>query len=141
VVYPDSAGHDTIGYGHKLTDAEKKGGVFKGGITEKEALALFRQDSAKVDAAISRLVTVPISQGQRDALASLIFNVGEGAFSGYNLLTELNAGNYRKALSEFSDINKVTDPKTGVKIFNKGLNRRRIADMKLFKSGVYDNNK
>jgi lysozyme len=112
-----------------------------GGVTEKEALALFRQDSSKVDAAISRLVTVPISQGQRDALASLIFNVGEGAFSGYNLLTELNAGNYRKALSEFSDINKVTDPNTGVKIFNKGLNRRRIADMKLFKDGIYDNNK
>jgi lysozyme len=136
VVYPDSAGHDTIGYGHKLTKAEKKNGTFKGGVTEKEALALFRQDSSKVDAAISRLVTV-----QRDALASLIFNVGEGAFSGYNLLTELNAGNYRKALSEFSDINKVTDPNTGVKIFNKGLNRRRIADMKLFKDGIYDNNK
>ena len=139
--YPDSAGHETIGYGHKLTAAEIKSGKFKNGITKKEALQLFRKDAQVVNSAINRLVKAPLSQEQFDATASLIFNIGVSRFAGYNIRKQMSAGNYKAAYSEFANINKVRDPSTGQLKFSGGLDRRRRAEMKLFKVGVYENNK
>ncbi len=72
--YKCSAGVWTIGYGH--TQQVKAGQV----ITKAQADAFLQLDISKADAAIQRLVKVPINQNERDALASFIFNVGAGAF-------------------------------------------------------------
>ena len=59
-------------------------------MTEIEAETLLLQDLAPVEAAINRLVFVPLSQNQFDALCSLIYNIGTGAFARSTLLKLLN---------------------------------------------------
>lgn len=46
-------------------------------------------------------VTVPINQPMLDALVSLAYNIGIGAFSSSTLLRRLNAGEYVEAQAEF----------------------------------------
>ncbi len=67
-------GHDpeTIGYGHKLTEQEKKKGEYSGTISRTDAEELFKKDVAIAEAAINRLVKVPLTQNQYDALVSLV---------------------------------------------------------------------
>jgi len=140
-IYPDQAGHPTIGYGHKLTAKEIASGAYKNGITAQDAIKIFRQDAKVVESDIARLIKAPLTQHQFDAVASLIFNVGSTKFSKWNVRTELSAGNYSAGVSEFANINKVTDKTTGTQTVSKGLNRRRQAEMKIFRKGIYDYNK
>lgn len=70
--YPDpgSGGHPwTIGWGHTPS---KEGAV----ITLSQAEKLFNDDVREVGVSIGELVTVPLSQGQTDALGSFLFNLG-----------------------------------------------------------------
>ncbi|WP_299004864.1 type VI secretion system tip protein TssI/VgrG [uncultured Shewanella sp.] len=140
IIYLDDADFETIGYGHKLTKAEKESGVFEQGITKEQALALFKQDAKIVEAAILRLVSAPLNQAQFDATASLIFNIGAGRFARYNARKQMDKGNYDAAIAEFADINKVRDPQTNELKVSIGLDRRRKAEIKLFKEGIYENN-
>jgi len=110
----------TIGYGH--THTTKQGMV----ITEAQAEALLRKDVAWVEKAINRLVVVPLTQNQFDALASLVFNIGEGGFSTSTLLRLLNSGDYAGAANQFHRWNK----QKGVAL--KGLTIRRKEEMELF---------
>ena len=72
--YRDVAGVLTIGYGHTGPD------VFEGQtITEAQAEQLLLADVRTAQDALS-LVTVPLTEPQKDALTSFIFNVGVGAF-------------------------------------------------------------
>ncbi|PHM46020.1 lysozyme [Xenorhabdus mauleonii] len=96
--YPDPAtGAEpwTIGYGH--TRGVKPGQV----ITAQQAEAFLREDLAPVYSAIQRLVKVPLTQGQFDALCSFIFNLGINNFSHSTLLKKLNASDYQGAAEEF----------------------------------------
>ncbi|WP_299492742.1 type VI secretion system tip protein TssI/VgrG [uncultured Shewanella sp.] len=139
-IYPDLAGYGTIGYGHKLTKAEKESGVFEQGITKEQALALFKKDVQIVEAAILRLVSAPLNQAQFDATASLIFNIGAGRFARYNARKQMDKGNYDAAIAEFADINKARNPLTKELELSEGLDNRRKAEIKLFKEGIYENN-
>ncbi|WP_392565695.1 lysozyme [Utexia brackfieldae] len=60
----------TIGYGHTLNVKRMDF------ISEQEADCLFMQDLYKVEQSIKKLVKVPLTQNQCDALCSFIFNVG-----------------------------------------------------------------
>ncbi|WP_338885086.1 lysozyme [Xenorhabdus sp. TH1] len=96
--YPDPAtGAEpwTIGYGH--TKGVKPGQV----ITMQQAEEYLHQDLISVYAAIQRLVKVPLTQGQFDALCSFIFNLGIGNFAHSTLLKKLNTGDYQSAAKEF----------------------------------------
>ncbi|OTA21161.1 lysozyme [Xenorhabdus beddingii] len=96
--YPDPAtGAEpwTIGYGH--TKGVKPGQV----ITAQQAEAFLRQDLVPIYGALYRLVKVPLTQGQFDALCSFIFNLGIGNFTHSTLLKKLNAGDYQGAAGEF----------------------------------------
>lgn len=123
---PDPIGLPTIGYGHKLTRAEKVNGTFKDGITQAQADALLQRDIAVVQSVIRSQITVKLTQNQYDALASLIFNVGGAKFSGFRLKREVNKGNFETAAKEFLDINKA-----GGRVLN-GLTNRRREESKLF---------
>jgi len=92
-VYPDVAGFQTIGYGHRLTPAES----FPDSITLAQAESILASDLAVAEAAITRLVRVPLTQGQFDALVDFVFNVGAGRLASSTLLRYLNAGRYTDA--------------------------------------------
>ena len=112
----------TIGYGH--THTTKQGMK----ITAGQAESLLRKDIAWVEKAVNTLVVVPLTQNQFDALASFVFNVGEGAFSSSTLLRLLNSGDYEGAANQFLRWNKQKG-----RVLN-GLTKRREEERKLFLS-------
>lgn len=89
-------------------------------------MALLRADLGTAEAAVNRLVTVPLTQNQFDALVSLVFNIGEGNFSKSTLLRRLNAGEREAAAGQFGRWNK----SKGVEL--AGLTKRRAAERELF---------
>jgi lysozyme len=124
--YPDPGTGDkpwTIGYGHTGPD------VVPGlRITAERAEELLRADVARFEAAVTRLVKVPLSQPQFDALVSFAFNVGEGALARSGLLRVLNAGDYSGAAEQFGKwVNAGGKPMPG-------LIRRRRAERTMFES-------
>ena len=132
-IYNDQAGYPTIGYGHKLTAAEIKSGVYADGITKEQAIKLLRQDIGIAEAAVRNNVTVPLTQNQFDALVSFTYNVGAGNFRSSTLLMQLNSRNYSGTANQFSRWNKVTID--GVKTVSPGLSNRRSAEMCMFQGG------
>lgn len=110
----------TIGWGHTRT---AKPGMT---ITLPQAEALFEKDTAWAQNAVNTRVKVPLSQHQFDALVSLVFNIGEGAFAKSTLLRKLNAKDYEGAAQQFLVWNK----QKGKTL--KGLVRRRAEEMGYF---------
>lgn len=94
--YRDSAGLPTVCIGHLDPDLDMSQIH-----TEAECRALFREDLAIAEAAVSASVRVPLTENQRAALVSFVFNVGAGAFQRSTLLRKLNAGDYEGAAREF----------------------------------------
>ena len=120
--YRCPAGVPTIGYGHTA-------GVAMGQtITQQQADDYLRRDVRQFARAVARLVTVPLTQGQFDALVSFAFNLGEGALAQSTLLRLLNAGDYAGAAAQFDRWNKA-----GGRVL-PGLVRRRAAERALFES-------
>ena len=96
-VYMDAAGKPTIGYGHLI----KPGETFPPAITEAEAERILLRDTQIAQNAVRNNVKVPINQNQFDALVSLVFNIGAGAFEKSTLLRLLNQGFYNAAAEQF----------------------------------------
>lgn len=98
----NSLGQYSIGYGHKIVAGDP---YWPAGpatsITPDDAQALFETDLSRAGAAVARLVTVPLSQGQYDAMAEFTYNEGQGHLAGSTLLKKLNAGDYYGAAAEF----------------------------------------
>lgn len=88
VIYICPAGYPTIGYGHLITEANKE--QFLDGVNEDEALELLRSDVGKAERAVLRLIAVPLTQGQFDALVSFTFNLGSGALQRSTLRRKVN---------------------------------------------------
>lgn len=120
--YQDAVGVWTIGYG--ATRGVKKGQK----ITEPQAEELLREDVARFEPEVLRLVKVPLSQAQFDALVSFAYNLGSKSLGSSTLLRMLNAGDYKGAAGQFDRWNKA-----GGKVL-AGLTRRRAAERKLFES-------
>jgi GH24 family phage-related lysozyme (muramidase) len=98
-IYRCPAGYDTIGYGHVVRDAERA--RFADGITEAEAQHLLAVDVRRAEAAVLRLIYVPLSDGQFDALVSFTFNLGAAALQRSTLRRLVNRGDNEGAASEF----------------------------------------
>jgi lysozyme len=123
--YKDSVGILTIGTGH--TSAAGAPTVTAGmRITAAESDAILSRDLAKFEASVSNAVRVPLNQNEFDALVSLAFNIGGGAFAGSTLVRKLNAGDPAGAANQFLVWNKA-----GGKAL-KGLSTRREAERKQF---------
>lgn len=95
-VYLDIHGLPTIGYGHRVLPSES----FPDGITEARATELLASDARVAEQAVSRLVRVPLAQGQFDALVDFCFNLGQGRLAASTLLSDLNAGRYDAAAEQ-----------------------------------------
>tara|TARA_R110000868_G_scaffold492_4_gene3674 strand:- start:1035 stop:1553 length:519 start_codon:yes stop_codon:yes gene_type:complete len=128
----NDVGKLSIGYGHN-----KLPGDNFTRLTESEASELLKKDLLKFEAIINKVITVPITQNQFDALILFVYNTGRRESDLYNL------------------INSNADIETIVNWWNKhyitgggevlpGLIKRRAYESALFASGaqgVTDNTK
>ena len=118
--YRDGGGVLTQGYGntHHVIEGST--------ITQERADADLLANVQDAVDAVNDYVTMPLHQGQFDALVDFTFNVGVNAFKKSTLLRLLNTGDYQGAHDQFDrwnmDNGKVV----------KGLQRRRDADQKLW---------
>lgn len=117
----------TIGYGH--TNAAGAPTVTPGmSITQAQADSILASDLRSVEADVNRLVKVPISQNQYDALVSFHFNTGSLGKS--SLLTALNNKDYTTAADKF--MLYTSGRVNGQLVQMAGLTRRRAAEKAMF---------
>ncbi len=124
--YFDPVGVRTIGFG--WTGALPDGLVPP--LTEAEGRRLLRETVGAYEAAVRRLVAVPLAQAQFDALVSFTYNLGASNLSSSTLLRLLNEGRPGEAAAEFDKwvlANGAPLP---------GLVRRRAAERALFESAA-----
>ena len=120
--YQDATGTWTCGYGHTQ-------GV-TGGTTCDQQLAeqwLLSDIRVAVDA-VNRMVTVPLTQDEFDAIVDFVFNVGQGNFGASTMLELLNQGEYQAAAEQFSRWDFINGQAVA------GLLNRRVAEQTLFNS-------
>ena len=125
------AGKWTIGYGHTSAAGapEVRPGMV---ITQSEAEAILRADLSRFEDRVNRLVKVPLTQNQFDALVSFDFNTGKLHSS--TLLRRLNAGRHGDVPAELMRWTKGKDPKAGRMVELPGLVRRRRDEAALWRS-------
>lgn len=139
-IYRDQAGLPTIGVGHLLTRDELASGeialnngrmirIDAGEISQFDAVELLRDDVAKAELAVNA-ADVDFEQPQFDAVVSLVFNIGVGAFSGSTLFKKLSTGEFHAVPDEFRKWNKIT--KGGRKVVSRELTKRREAEIQLW---------
>ena len=124
--YKCPAGVWTIGYG---TTRWSNGQAVRDGdgpVDQFAAKRLLMHDLRWAADAVRDLVTVELTEHQRSALISFVYNVGRKAFSNSTLLGLLNAGDYRGAAEQFERWNK-----GGGKVL-PGLVARRAEEASLF---------
>ncbi len=123
-VYTDSAGYNSIGYGHKIQPGE----MFST-ITEDEALEILSKDLTHTEAMITRYITAELNQNQYDATCSLVFNCGSPPLTGH-FGTYLNAGSFDQAAGQILEWCH-----SGQDVV-QGLLRRRRSEYALFTAPV-----
>lgn len=106
----------TIGWGHTFNVVE--------GMTcsQVEADQWLTEDEASAITDVKTHVTVPITQGEFDALVDFAINVGRGNLNNSTLLKDLNAGDLAAAAKQF----ELWDHADGKVV--AGLLRRRLAE-------------
>lgn len=103
--YRDSVGVLTIGIGHTSVAGPPK--VTPGlTITRDECDAIFARDLAKYEATVAQTVTAPVTQSQFDAMVSLCYNIGQGAFIRSSVARKLNVGDVQGAADAFLAFDK-----------------------------------
>ena len=119
--YLDTRGIATIGYGHTV-------GVKLGmTCTQVQAEQWLAADVAWAESEVNKLVKVPLTQGEFDALVDFTFNCGCGNFEHSTLLRMVNTENMKAAAGEFEKWDKAGG------VVGAGLLRRRKAEEKEFR--------
>ena len=115
----------TIGYGHYGSD------VHAGDtITEAEATELLERDLKVFESAVKNAVKVDITQSQFDALVSLSYNIGTGAFADSDTVKALNEGKVGHAAVDIPSWRRGM----GYQIL-PGLEKRRQTELEFFALG------
>jgi lysozyme len=89
---------------------------------------ILRKDLARFEAGVLRLIKIPLTQGQFDALVSFSFNVGLGNLQNSTLRMKINRGDYKGAAEQF-----LVWTKAGGKVL-PGLVKRRTHEKEMFES-------
>lgn len=123
--YLDTGGIATICTGH--TGPAVRLGLR---VSQAQCEEWLREDTEEASAAVRRLVKVPLTQGQFDALVSFTFNLGAANLSKSTLLKYVNKQDCARVVKEFGrwvyDDGRIL----------AGLQRRRAAEARLFAAGV-----
>ena len=127
VAYLCSAKKATIGYGNTFWE---DGTPVKMGdqISKERAETLLKHVVDNFSVAVEVDIKIEVTQNQFDALVSLAYNIGLGAFKNSTLLRQLNRGNFVGASQEFLR----WDKSNGKPLL--GLTRRREREKLLFDS-------
>lgn len=123
-VYLDPVGIPTVCVGH--TGPEVTQARVGESLSEQQCQELLKHDTRTAQAAVGRLVKIPVSQGQYDALVSFTFNVGAGNLQSSTLLRKLNANDCLGAAAEFLRWNRAKG-----KVL-PGLTKRRLDEATTF---------
>ena len=93
--YQDPVGVWTDGYGntHNVTPGVP--------VTQAQAQADLERNIQSAVNVVNANVTVPLTQGEFDALVDFVFNLGAGNFESSTLLRFLNTGDYADAAAQF----------------------------------------
>lgn len=121
--YLDTGGVPTNGVGHTGPDVHMGQEV-----SMDQVNAWLTEDLKEAEDAVNRLVKVPLTQGQFDALVSFTFNLGEEQLKKSTLLRKLNGGDYSGAANEFK--RWVYDDG----VIQPGLVKRRYGEANRFRS-------
>tara|TARA_B110000881_G_C18558641_1_gene508464 strand:+ start:689 stop:1297 length:609 start_codon:yes stop_codon:yes gene_type:complete len=121
----DDVGHIAAGYGTRAYLLTVK--------TEAEASRVMMQKLVEANMFIDRLVKIPLKKHQRDALVSLVYNIGPTEFAKSHALEHLNKGEIKQFLHQ------AFHHKRGfVRVRNKihkGLVARRALESNIFQNG------
>jgi lysozyme len=120
-IYTCPAGYATIGYGHLVRPYEHS--RFASGISEQQAEDILRQDVKTAEQAVLRLIHVPLTDGQFDALVSFTFNLGSGNLQSSTLRRVVNREEHYLAPAQFRRWVYAGGRKL------RGLQRRREAEV------------
>lgn len=124
--YRCPAGVWTIGWGSTE-------GVYEGQtISRAQAESMLQQELARFETGVQKLVKVPLTQHQFDALVSFSYNVGLGALGRSTLLRKLNAGDYAAVPAQLARWNQ-----GGGRVLAGLVKRRRIEGEMWTRPGVY----
>lgn len=129
--YTCPAGKLTVGYGHVLDVKDAILAKATSPISEEKAEEILKQDVSIAENVVNSSIKVTLTQGQFDALVSLVYNWGGYYFKASKGLKKLNAGDYSGAIEEFFDVKKGV-----VKVSGKvlaGLVNRRQAELHLWR--------
>ena len=121
----DDVGHIAAGYGTRAYLITVQ--------TEEEASRVMKIKLQEANMFIDRLVKVPLKKHERDALVSLVYNVGPTRFSKSRALKCLNKGDM-KCFLEQSFHHKKGFVRVRNKI-HKGLVARRALESNIFQNG------
>lgn len=114
----------TLGWGS--TDFNGRPVIAGQTCTQQEADDQLVRDMQEAETDVNKLVTVPLTQNEYDALTSLCFNLGYKDFRGSTLLVYLNQRKYAMAGSQILVWNKAGG------VIMAGLVRRRKAEFDLY---------
>jgi lysozyme len=129
----------TVGVGHvidpnhaKVPLADRKALPIPAGwdrvLSADEIDDILRKDLARFEAGVLRLIKVPLTQGQFDALVSFSFNVGLGNLQNSTLRMKVNRSEFEAAAEQF-----LVWTKAGGKVL-PGLVKRRTHEKEMFES-------
>lgn len=110
----------TVCWGH--TGTAKPGLV----VSRKRCVELKKMDLRRHEESVRSAVTVPLTQGQFDALVSFSYNVGAGKFEKSDVVAKINAGDMEGAKAALLKRNRAA----GGKVL-PGLVKRRKAEVAL----------
>jgi lysozyme len=129
----------TVGVGHvidpnhaKVPMADRKALPIPAGwdraLSAEEIDDILRTDLSRFEAGVLRLIKVPLTQGQFDALVSFSFNVGLGNLQNSTLRMKVNREDYDGAAEQF-----LVWTKAGGRVL-PGLVKRRTHEKEMFES-------
>lgn len=137
----------------KLSDAEKaemKTAAetlikVEDGLMSKTVSDVLKGDLGSYETAVNTKITQTLTQDEFDALVSLCFNIGTGAFANSPVTKKINEGKYRtgdKSADRETAIKEIEDAfgthnKAGGKV-NTGLTNRRTSEATRFLKGARD---
>ena len=126
--YKCPAGLWTVGVGHLIGDGKSLPDSWNRTFSLEEVYAILAKDVERFERGVERYITIPLKQGEFDAIISFAFNLGLGTLQKSTLRQKLNRGDKEGAIESLLKYNKA-----GGKIL-KGLDNRRKDEAALFLS-------